>query len=329
MAHRERLGYDLEGRSVLGRRTLLKAALAGAAAAVVTPAWATHLRTKFRKNVRLGITTQVYAKLPLDQAARQIKDDGFRSVLTNFRFADVQFDPLKPDWAAAKKIVDALAKQDIAIGALYGYYNLVDPVEKRRQEGEARMECLLRNWKRLGCKIISTETGTYNAQSPWADAPENTTEEAYLKCRAAIERWAKLAEKMDAVFTIEVTCKNIIGSIERVERVFKEVDSPALQLVGDPANYFSAENLKQMKPLLKDLFTRLGPKIALVHAKDVAVTEKGTETPAAGLGEMDYPLFLRLVAELDRPIDVLLEHVKIEDVARARDFVLGHVEKLP
>jgi len=312
------------------RRTVLKAAVAAMAGSVAAPAWATHILTKFRKNVRLGITTQVYAKLPLEEAARRIKADGFRCVLLSFRFADVQFDPLKPDWAAAKKITDALAKQDIAITTMYGYYNLVDPDEKRRQEGEARMECMMRNWKRLGCNVISTETGTYNAKSQWLDDPKNATEEAYLKCREVLKRWAKLGEQTGAVLTLEASYKNIIGTVDRAERVLKEVDSPALKLVMDPANYFGPDNLKQMKPLLKELFARLGPKAALVHAKDIAPSaEKGTETPASGLGEMDYPLFLQLVAQLDRPIDMLMEHVKLEDVARARDYVLANVEKLP
>jgi len=331
MANCERFGQG-EGRTVLARRTLLQAAVAATVGAAALPAWASHLRTKFRKNVRLGITTQVYAQLPLAEAVERIKSDGFRTVLLSFKFADVKFDPLQPDWAAAKKIVDAMAKADIGITAMYGYYNVVDPNVERRQQGEARMECLMRNHKRLGCNVISTETGTFNAQSQWGYDPQNETEDGYLKCRAAMERWVKLGEKTGAVLTVESSYRNIIGSIDRAERLLKELDSPALRIVMDPANFFGPDNLKQMKAMLKDMFTRLGPKAALVHAKDVKLSEKegqGTETPASGLGEMDYPLFLRLVSELDRPIDVLMEHVKIDDVARARDFLLAHVEKLP
>ena len=330
MSDRERFGKRVEGRTALGRRAWLKSAAGLAVGAMAGPAMATHLRTKARKNFRLGISAGVYGGLPLAEAAARIKADGFRSVLTNYHFADVQFDALKPDWAAAKKIVDTLQKHDIAIGAIYGYYNVIDPVPQRREQGEARMELFLTHWQRLGCPIVSTETGTFNAESQWLDAPENDTEQGYQKCRAALERWARLAEKTGAVLTIEVYWRNVIGSIERAERLLQEVKSPALKLVMDPANYFRQEDLLRMKPMLKEMFHRLGPQIALAHAKDVKGAPGGPQQhPAAGLGQLDYPLYLRLLAELDRPLDVILEHVKIDDVPRARDFVLGHINKLP
>ena len=329
MCNRQRFEKRAEGETVLGRRAWLKTAAGLAVGAAAGPAMATHLRTKARKNFRLGISAGVYGRLPLEEAAARIKADGFRSVLTNYRFADVQFDPLKPDWAAADKIVDTLQKHGIAVGAIYGYYNVIDPNPQRREQGEARMKLLLTHWKRLGCPIVSTETGTFNAKSQWLDAPENETEQGYQKCRAALERWARLAEKTGAVLTIEAYWRNVIGSIERAERLLREVKSPALKLVMDPANYFRQEDLPKMKPMLKEMFRRLGPQIALAHAKDVKSAPGGPTHPAAGLGELDYPLYLRLLAELDRPLDVIFEHLQIDDVARARDFVLGHVNKLP
>ncbi|MFH1919270.1 MAG: sugar phosphate isomerase/epimerase [Planctomycetota bacterium] len=329
MCDRERFEKRVNKSTALGRRAWLKSAAGLAVGAMAGPAMATHLRTKARKNFRHGISSTVYGHLPLAEAAARIKADGFRSVLTNYRFADVQFDPLKPDWAAAKKIVDTLQKHEIAVGAIFGYYNVIDPVPQRREQGEARMEFFLTHWKRLGCPIVSTETGTFNAESEWLDAPENQTEQGYQKCRAAFERWARLAEKTGAVLTIEVYWRNVIGSIERAERLLQEVDSPALKLVMDPANYFREEDLPRMKPMLQEVFGRLGPQIALAHAKDVKSAPDGLQHPAAGLGQLDYPLYLRLLAELDRPIDVIFEHVKIDDVPRARDFVLGHIDKLP
>jgi hypothetical protein len=43
---------------------------------------------------------------------------------------------------------------------------------------------------------------------------------------------------------------------------------------------------------------------------------------------LDYPLFLRLLAELDRPLPLVVEHLRRPDVARARDFVLGNFEQI-
>ena len=315
--------------SMFTRRTLLKAGTVAALSGAAAPALATHLRTKFRKNVRLGITSYVYGKLPLEEAARRIKADGFRSVLTNYQFADARFDPLQPDWPVADKIVAAFQKEGITIAAIHGYYNVVDPDAARRQKNEARMEFFLRNGKRLGCQLVSTETGTFNTKSEWLEDPKNDTEEAFVQCRTALERWARLGEKTGSVLTIETYWKNVIGTIDRAERVLKEVNSPSLKLVMDPCNFFSPEDVPKMKPVLKEMFRRLGPQIAIAHAKDVKNTPKGQQLPAAGKGELDYPVYLQLLAELDRPIDLIVEHLTMEEVAAARDFILGHVEKLP
>ena len=296
------------------------------APAAATPA--ADWRAKAKKNLRLGIHTGPYSGLPLEEAAARIRAAGLRSVLTNYAFSDVRFDPLKPDWAAAAKIVDCFDRHSIVIVAIFGYVNLVDPIAARRQRGEARLETLLTHCKRLGCRNVSTETGTFNPNSAWLEAPENTTEKGYLQCRAALEKWARVAEKAGAVLSIEPYWRNVIDSIDRAARLFHEVQSPGLKLVMDPCNYLRKEDLPQMQPILGEMFRRLGSQIVLAHAKDVKASPDGTDLPASGQGVLDYPLYLRLLAQLDRPLDLLLEHLALDDVPRARDYVLAQFEKV-
>jgi sugar phosphate isomerase/epimerase len=279
-------------------------------------------------NLRLGIMSNVYADLPLEEAARQIKADGFSSVVTDFAFADVHFNPLEPDWAEAKKIVSTLERAGVEIVGLFGYYNIVDPDVNKRKLGEARMEALLANGKRLGCSLVSTETGTFNSQSEWESAPENQTEQGYLQCRAVFERHARTAEKHGAVLSIEAYYRNIIGTIDRAERLFREIQSPALRLVMDPCNFFRKEDLHLMRTMLESMFRRLGDQVVIAHAKDVKPSATGEDLPAAGLGVLDYRLFLRLLTLLDRPLPLVVEHLRRPDVARARDFVLGRFERI-
>jgi sugar phosphate isomerase/epimerase len=318
--------------SPLSRRTWLEvtaaAGLGLAAPAFVRAAAGPELRARARKNLKLGIMSNVYGELSVDEAARQIKADGFACVVTDFAFADVHFNPLEPDWAAAKKIVSTLEREGVEIVGLFGYYNIVDPDVKRRKLGEARMEAILTNVKRLGCRLVSTETGTFNSQSEWESAPENQTEEGYLQCRAVFQKHARTAEKYGAVLSIEAYYRNIIGTIDRAELLFREVNSPALRLVMDPCNFFRKEDLPRMKPMLEAMFQRLGDQIVIAHAKDVKPSPTGEDLPAAGLGVLDYPVFLRLLARLDRPLPLVVEHLRRPDVARARDFVLGQLERI-
>jgi sugar phosphate isomerase/epimerase len=315
------------------RRDCLKnvgAAVLGAAAfgAIGRDALADDLRAKAKAQIKLGIVADVYSQLPLEEAVRRIRADGFSSVLTNFQFADIHFDPWSPDWDAAKKITACFDRHSVRIAALYGYYNVVDPDPARRQRGEARMEFYIANWKRFGCPVISTETGTFNRTSEWLDAPENATEAGYDQCRAAFEKLARAAEKTGAIISIEAYWRNVISSIERATRLFRDVQSPALKLVMDPCNFFRKEQLPQMQAMLREMFQQLGDRIVVAHAKDVKASADGTDLPAAGQGVLDYPLYLRLLAQLHRPLDLIIEHLTLPDVARARDFVLGQFEKV-
>lgn len=303
------------------RRDWLKAA---AAAAAVSPGLAAAATANsLGKNIRLGVDAGPYGSLAVDEAARRIQEGGFTGVLCNFQFADARFDPLNPDWQIAGKIVAAFERRGIRIASLYGYYNVISPNPAYRARGEARMLAMLANWKKLGCPVVATETGTFNPKSEWAEHPDNATEAGYQQCRAALERLVRAAEKSGAVVAIEAYWRNVIGTIERAERLLREISSPALKLVMDPCNYFAKEDLARIRPMLEDMFRRLGDRAVVAHAKDVRATADGTDTPAAGRGVLDYPLFLRLLQGLNRPIDLILEHVTMDDVPRARQYVLS------
>jgi sugar phosphate isomerase/epimerase len=304
------------------------APFAGRAAPLAAEPETVDLKDKAKKNLKLAIFSGVYAGLPIEEAAKRIKDDGFCGVVCDFAFADVKFDPAAPDWEAARKITAAFEKNGVKIVGLFGYYNVVDPDAARRRRGEERLGVLVKNWKRLGSPVISLETGTFNRDSEWVDAPENYTEQGYVACREAFKRIAAAAESEGAVITIEPYWRNIIDSAARGERLFREIKSPALQLVMDPCNYFRKDDLPKMQSMLEDIFRRLGKKIAIAHAKDVKASAEGTDLPAAGLGVLDYPLYLRLLARLDKELYLVLEHLDLPDVARARDFVQGQREKV-
>jgi len=302
-----------------------------AAAALAAPsAFAADgdLKKKAKKNIKLAIFTGVYSKLPLAEAAARIHDDGFSGVALEGQFADVRFDPLAPDWEAAKKITDALRRNNLPIVGLYGYYNVVDPDPAKRRLGEQRMQFLIENWERFGCPNISTETGTFNAQSEWVESPRNYTEEGYVECRQAFEKLVKSAEKTRAIISIEAYWRNVIDSVARAQRLFKDIDSPSLKLVMDPCNYFRKEDLPRMDAMLKEIFERIGRQTVIAHAKDVIAAADGTDLPASGRGVLNYPLYLRLLAGLDREVYLAIEHLTLDDVPRSRDFVLSQFDKI-
>ena len=327
----------LRDRAAVGvsRRDMLKTVGVAVAAMSMRPSSAatTEKKTgkpgeKARKDIKLAIFTGIYSDLPLEDAARRIKEDGFGGVVLQYDFQDTRFDPSAPDWQVLKKITACFERHEIRIAGLFGYHNVVDPDLARGKRGNEQMALLIKHWKRFGSPIIATETGTYNAESPFAESPENNTEKAYVACRSAFEKLAKAAEKTGAIIAIEPYWRNIIDSAERAERLFREIKSPALKLVMDPCNYFRKEDLARMKPIIEDIFKRVGSETVIAHAKDVKASEHGGEFPGAGLGVLDYPLYLSLLAGLNKELYLVIEHVKMPDAARARDYVKGQMEKI-
>jgi len=304
------------------RRQLLLAAGASVAAAQ------TSLKSKAKKNLKLGVFTNVYSRFPVAEAAAKIRAHGFEGVVLEYRFADVRFDPNAPDWGAAAKIVDTLGAAGLKIACLAGYYNVVAPDPDERKKGEAAFRCLVENWRKLGSPIVATETGTLNRKSQWLESPENAGEPAYESCRKSLAELARVAAGSGAVVAIEPYWRNIIDSPARAGRLFRDVNSPALKLVMDPCNYYRPADLDRVQPILREVFERVGRQTVIAHAKDVKPAPDGPDLPAAGLGVMDYPLFLRLLAGLDREMFLVVEHLGFEDVPRARDYVLAQFEKI-
>jgi sugar phosphate isomerase/epimerase len=312
--------------NTLNRRDWLRITGTAALGFPLVAGAAPDLRVRARKKLKLGVFTGVYASLPLEEAARRIAADGFHGVVLENTFADIRFDPWAPDWDKARLIRRTLAKHNLKIVGLFGYYNLVDPDPARRLRGEQRMQVLIENWRQFGCPVISTETGTFNDKSEWLESPENETEKGYQACRAALERLTKAAKKTGAVISIETYWRNVIDSIARAERVLRDV--PGLKLVMDPCNFYRKEDLSRMDPMLEEMFRLLGKQIVIAHAKDVKASADGTDLPASGQGVLDYPLYLRLLAALNRELYLVIEHLTLEDVPRARDYVVSQFEKV-
>lgn len=326
----------MEQPAEVGRRSLLRYAGTAVGGLMLSPgllkaaeqACGADLQVKARENLDLGVFTTLYAEMPVAEAARRIADDGFHYVVFDYTFKDVKFDPWKPDFDVLAKITREFDKNDIRIAGMYAYYNPICPDAKERSQGDQRVDLLIKEWRRFGCPVICTVTGTFGTGSPFVYDPKNDTEEGYTAARDAFARLARKAEKTGAIIGIEPYWKNCIGSVERTARLFKDVPSPSLKLLMDPANYLRNEELPRLNEMMDELFAKCGDQIVVAHAKDVKAGEKGQELPAAGLGVLDYPHYLRHLAKLDRKMPLIVEHLGRDDVPRACTFVREQMGKI-
>ncbi len=112
----------------------------------------------------------------------------------------------------------------------------------------------------------------------------------------------------------------------------------------DPVNYIDEVNFFEMDRTLNYMFNALSDQIVFAHAKDVRVLEEDMgvqmadvtaseghslrgvgkiEQPAAGLGDLNYDLYLQRLAKARPNLPLIIEHLELEDVPRAKKWLDG------
>jgi sugar phosphate isomerase/epimerase len=285
--------------------------------------------------MKLGIFTH-YVPGTVDETARRIKAYGFETVQLNLEFADWRFAD-DSSVSACRAVCETFLGHGLEIAAIAGYVNPVAPDAARRQANHERLEAILARANELGSPYVVTETGSYHPDDDWAPHPDNATPQAFLDLRDAAARLTDHARRHGAVLLLEPSVGNIIDTPAKAQALMEEIASPALGLVADPANYVDDANLARADAVLRDMFARTAAHLRLAHAKDVrriggAPRERhhhmgdpalwgGMEYPSAGLGDLDYGLYLSLLKAQGRALPLIVEHLDEADVPRAKAFL--------
>ena len=289
-----------------------------------------------------------YFPYDLATSIRKMKDAGMSCVQLDLSFKDMDLTPGTLTAEKCHRIRDAFRDASLPVVAISAYTNLLSPDRKKRAENFAYVKELLKFARDLGTPYVISETGTYNTESDWVWDDQNGSETAFAEICAVIKELAVYAYEHDAVFLVENYVNNIIGSVEQVLRLFAAVDHPGLGLLMDPTNYFTGQNIGSMDEELNRIFDALGDRIKIAHAKDcklaadtaekhadIDASESHTfrgagdvELPAAGLGTLNYELYLKRLSKLHPNIPIVIEHLDEPDVPRAKKFLDDVLKKI-
>ncbi|MCM8536862.1 MAG: sugar phosphate isomerase/epimerase [Lentisphaeraceae bacterium] len=289
--------------------------------------------------IQTGIFTG-YFPYGLHETAQKIKNLGFNTVQLDVEFKDMDLEEL--DDEKCKQIRDVFRSYNLPISCISGYTNIVHPDLAEREKRLAHLKMIIKYAHKLGSPYVITETGTFNADSDWVHDPKNKTEEGYTECREVIRELVEYAAKYNVIFCVETYVNNVIGSVDETLRLFKDIDHPNLKLLMDPTNYFEEHNIDKMDAELNRIFDELEDEIVIAHAKDVKLAESDQgvqmaemdadeahalrgvgmiELPAAGLGSLNYNLYLERLAVKHPNIPIIIEHLTEDDVPRAKAFL--------
>lgn len=291
--------------------------------------------------LQVGIFTG-YFPYGLEESARRIRDLGFNTVQLDLIFKDMDLSIENINKRNCTRIRDVFRRHNLPVSCISSYTNIIHPNPAKRKENLARLRKIIQHARDLGSPYVPIETGTFHPDSEWLPHPKNETEEGYVECRDTIRELVNFCRDHGVTFVIEPYVNNVIGSIEKTLRLFADINDPHLGLAMDPCNYFEVHNIARMDETLKYMFSVLDKNIKFAHAKDVRLieTDKGVqltevyaseghafrgtgriEQPAAGLGILNYDLYLQQLGKNHPNLPIIIEHLDEADVPRAKRFL--------
>lgn len=291
--------------------------------------------------ISVGIFTGYYPDT-LEGSIRKAKNHGMSCVQLDLEFKDMDLSQGNITKEKANRVRDAFRDANLPITAISAYTNLTHPDADQRKKNIEYVKEILRFAREFGTPYVVSETGTYNVESDWLYDQKNATEEAYREFKEIAVDLAKFAYDHDAVFLIENYVNNIVGSVDQTARLLQEINHPGIGLMLDPTNYFDDSNIDHVDPTIEKIFHVLDDKIKVAHAKDCRRTDNtgekfgggsaehnsfrgagAVELPAAGLGVLNYPLYIERLRKHHPNIPLIIEHLDEEDIPRAKKFVDG------
>ncbi|GAB3287932.1 MULTISPECIES: sugar phosphate isomerase/epimerase [Pseudoclavibacter] len=294
--------------------------------------------------IQVGIFSG-YFPYDLKTTAQKARELGFNTVQLDLHFKDLDLTAGQITKEKAKLVADTFRDNNLPISAISGYTNIVHPDPDHRRANVDYLKEIIRNARSFGTPYVISESGTFNPDSEWDSDPHNKTEDAYEQVRDVLAELAQEAYDHGSIFLLETYVNNVIGSVRETVRVFNDIRSPGIELLMDPTNYFDASNIDDQAGVLNEVFDTLADKVRVAHAKDVkragddksekhadigdddalaSHTFRGVgeiELPAAGLGSLDYELYLQRLAERNPNAPLIIEHLDESDIPRAKKFI--------
>jgi sugar phosphate isomerase/epimerase len=268
--------------------------------------------------MNLGIFAKTFVRGSLPATLDAVVDSGLRTIQFNMGLTGGSSLPDEIPAELAAHVRDEAALRELFMAAVSGTYNMAHPDPAVRADGARRLETVIAAAPALGTSVVTLCTGSRDAADMWRRHPDNATPEAWRNMRASIEPALDVAEHHGVTLAFEPEHNNVVDSAVAGRRLIDELASPHLKVVIDGANLFSGGDLDRQADTLREAFDLLGDHLVLAHAKDVR--DDGTIV-AAGQGDLDYDLYLGLLAQHTRSVPVVLHGLAEDEIPDSVAYV--------
>ncbi|HHP7417972.1 TPA: sugar phosphate isomerase/epimerase family protein [Enterococcus faecium] len=212
-----------------------------------------------------------------------------------------------------------LEKQEVTVGILSCYINMIHPDLTIREELLTKFEQYLRYASSFGASMVASETGCVLPEIQYTE--ENFTDEAFAEAVSVIRRLVKAGEKYQMMVGIEPGLNHPVYSLARVEQLIQAVDSDYLGIILDPTNLITSTDYQEQVQLVEEAFERFGEKICAVHLKDFRVEQEKIVPVNLGDGMIEYTKIKEIIKKNRPYLYVVLEETKDDGIRYGRSLL--------
>lgn len=264
----------------------------------------------------VGILAHLQGKMPFKELAAKTAANGFSYVqlalAKAISDADSSLNKLSP--GMAQEVGGAFAEKGVRIAVLGCYASLVDLNDDVYRHNVDRFKEHLCHARHFGAPIVATEVGG-------ATDPDRRAEH-HERLNRALEEIVEEAERWGVTVGLEAAQGHLIDSAETLAETLERFPSSCVGVVLDPCNLMNPARFDNQDQTIREAFRLLGPRVVSTHAKDLRRDPNGSlKETAAGLGELNYPLFLELLEQYKPHGFVTLEAVSETQMQEAARFV--------
>ena len=212
-----------------------------------------------------------------------------------------------------------LEKQEVSVGILSCYINMIHPDLTIREELLTKFEQYLHYASSFGASMVASETGCVLPEIQYTE--ENFTDEAFAEAVSVIRRLVKAGEKYQMMVGIEPGLNHPVYSLARVEQLIQAVDSDYLGIILDPTNLITSSDYQEQVQLVEEAFERFGEKICAVHLKDFRVEQEKIVPVNLGDGVIEYTKIKEIIKKNRPYLYVVLEETKDDGIRYGRSLL--------
>ena len=219
---------------------------------------------------------------------------------------------------------DEAIKSNILIAEVGAWSNTLDPNEAVRKEAVKKNIEALHLADEIGASCCVNISGARGEiwDGPYAG---NYAKETFDLIVETVRYIIDQAGPVNTFYTLEPMPYMLPDTPDSYLELIKAVNRKQFAAHLDPVNMISSpQRYFNNAVFLKECFTKLGPYIKSIHAKDMTILPKLTvhiEERRPGLGSLDYAVFLQEAVKL-KDVPLMLEHLeKQEDYKLAADYI--------